>query len=228
MRFSMRFRRLAALIATGLVVGCAVDNNPTAPTALQDGRGREGRDGPGASDGRDGRDGPGNSDGRDGRDGPGNNDGRDGRDGPGNNDGREDRDGPGDPREPHHGRALRCAQLRFESDSALIGPAGGFVHMGPATLVIPPLALTEPVWIKGVAPSDTINAVRFEPAGLVFNVPASLVVSYVHCKHITTPLTVMYTTDDLRVLAYQPTFDNISQHVVTARIDHFSQYAVGW
>lgn len=129
------------------------------------------------------------------------------------------------------GTLLKCTPLPFDSDSALIGPAGGFVQMGPATLVIPPLALSQPVWIKGEAPSDTVNSVRFKPEGLVFNRPAALVVSYANCNLVAgllTPKKVAYTTDALQILSYQPTLDNIFARVVTARIDHFSRYAVGW
>jgi len=179
MRFTKGFRRLAALIATGLVVSCAVENDPIAPPPPQNGL-------------------IGNT---------------------------------LTTVTNLTGTLLRCSPLPFDSDSALIGPAGGAVHMGPATLVIPPLALSAPVWIKGEAPSDTVNSVRFKPEGLVFNRPAALQISYSNCSllgGLLTPKRVAYTTESLSVLSWQPTFDNILSRTVTARIDHFSRYAIGW
>lgn len=129
------------------------------------------------------------------------------------------------------GTLLTCRPLPFASDSELVGPAGGVVQMGPHALVIPPLALTHPVWIKGEAPSDTVNSVRFSPEGLTFNRPAALVMSYANCNLVAgllTPKRIAYTTDDLHVISWQPSWDNLFGRTVTGRIDHFSRYAIGW
>lgn len=177
MMFTKRLRHLAALIATGLMVSCAVDNDPIAPPPQHDLIGNTVTTVSGLAS------------------------------------------------------LLTCTPLPFDSDSALIGPAGGLVHMGPATLLIPPHALARPTWIRGETPSDTVNSVRFKPEGLVFNRPAALVISYANCNLVAgllTPKRVAYTTDDLHILSYQPTIDNLWAKVVTARIDHFSRYAVGW
>ena len=179
MRFTKRFRQLAALVATALIASCAVENDPIAPPPPQ--AGLIGNVVTTVTN--------------------------------------------------LTGTLLKCTPLPFDSDSALIGPLGSAIHMGPATLIIPPLALSTPTWIKGYAPSDTVNSVRFKPEGLVFNRPAALAISYSNCNLVAGLLTskrVAYTTDNLQVLAWQPTFDNLLARVVTARIDHFSRYAVGW
>ena len=103
--------------------------------------------------------------------------------------------------------------------------------MGPHTLFIPPGALSHPVMIKGEAPTDTVNSVRFSPEGLQFEHSATLTLSYSNCSllgGLLTPKRVAYTTDDLHILSYLPSQDDLLGRKVTGKVDHFSRYAVGW
>ena len=129
------------------------------------------------------------------------------------------------------GSLLTCNPLPGDLDSARIGPNGGTLTMGPHSLVIPRGALTSTVWIKGEVVRDTVNSVRFSPEGLHFLKPASLVMSYSNCSltgGLLTPKRIAYTKDNLKVIEWLPSTDNILARKVTARLDHFSRYAVGW
>jgi hypothetical protein len=129
------------------------------------------------------------------------------------------------------GTLLKCSPQPFDTDSARIGRDGGILTMGNNALVIPPGALSSTIWIKGTALRDTVNSVRFSPEGLRFAKPAALVMSYSNCSllgGLLTPKRIAYTTDNLRVLQWLPTYDNILSRTVTGRLDHFSRYAVGW
>jgi len=127
------------------------------------------------------------------------------------------------------GKLLTCSPLPYASDSALIGPAGGALHLGVHTLVIPPGALYRPVMIRGEAPSDTVNSVRLYPEGLQFARPAALTMSYANCGLVTWLLPrIAYTTDGLRLLYYIPTLGDLFTKRVTGQVSHFSRYAIAW
>ena len=76
-----------------------------------------------------------------------------------------------------HTGLLQCSPLPADSATQTIGPDGGTLQVGPHTLSIPPGALTEPVTITAVMPSDTVNRVQFQPQGLTFQQAASLTMS---------------------------------------------------
>ena len=84
--------------------------------------------------------------------------------------------------------------------------------------------------ITAVAPSDTVNQVRFFPEGLTFASPASLTMSYANCDALSQlePKQIAYTTDALAILALLPSVDVLSQQQVTGQLQHFSTYAVAW
>jgi hypothetical protein len=125
---------------------------------------------------------------------------------------------------------LQCSPLPAASATQTVGPSGGIIRVGPHTLVIPSGALSQTVTITGVAPSGTVNAVRFSPQGLTFQIPASLTMSYANCSLASRllPKKIAYTTDALRILALLPSLDLLSFNKVTAPLHHFSQYAVAW
>jgi hypothetical protein len=113
------------------------------------------------------------------------------------------------------------------SGSAIIGALGGQVSFGPHRLIVPPLALLAPTTITAQSlPGDTI-AVVMQPQGLRFLVPATLQLSYAQCRNQpTTPLSVVYVTDDLRWLLELINSINLpGQQVVNGSITHFSVYA---
>ncbi len=127
------------------------------------------------------------------------------------------------------GTLLTCRPLPAAADSALIGPAGGELRIGPHTLAIPPGALDRPVMISAVAPSDTVNSVAFSPEGLQFERPAELTMSFANCGLVARLLPrIAYTTDGLRLLYYVPSLADLFERDVTGQIRHFSRYAVAW
>ena len=77
-----------------------------------------------------------------------------------------------------------------------------------------------------------VNAVRFKPK-LKFQTPAYLVMSYANCSAANTassfPRQIVYTNAALNmILENQASDDYPDARMVTARIDHFSNYAVAW
>jgi len=125
---------------------------------------------------------------------------------------------------------LKCSPLPYDSVTQTVGSAGGTIRVGPHVLTIPAGALGNPVTITAVAPSDTVNAVRFGPTGLTFDRPASLTLSYANCSLVARllPKRIAYTTDDLRILEYLPSLDILSLQKVSGSLQHFSVYAVAW
>jgi hypothetical protein len=125
---------------------------------------------------------------------------------------------------------LACTPLAADSMTATVGPAGGTLQAGPHTLVIPPDALDRTVTITMVAPSDTVNRVQFQPAGLQFQQPASLTLSYANCNvlGIALPRQIVYTTDSLVILEVEKSADDALSATVTSPLKHFSDYAVAW
>ncbi len=124
---------------------------------------------------------------------------------------------------------LTCAPLPYDSVTVTIGPAGGTLAVGADTLVVPPGALAAPTVITGVTPSDTVDLVQFQPQGLQFQQPASLTMGYGNCNllGLLQPKQVAYVSDSLTILDLLPSVD-LLQGSVTAKVFHFSGYAVAW
>lgn len=125
---------------------------------------------------------------------------------------------------------LTCTPLPYDSTSQVIGPDGGTLTVGPHTLTIPAGALATPTLITAVVNSDSVNAIRFSPQGLVFQQPTQLVMSYANCGvlGLLIPKRIAYTTDDFQILEIIPSLDNILNRTVTGQVSHFSQYAIAW
>jgi hypothetical protein len=125
---------------------------------------------------------------------------------------------------------LQCSPLPADSVTQIIGPDGGTLQVGPHTLFIPPGALAAPVSVTAVAPSDTVNRVVFQPAGLIFSQPAALTMSYANCGPLGSllPKRIAYTTDALEILEYLRSFDAWWAQKVVGRVEHFSTYAIAW
>ena len=125
---------------------------------------------------------------------------------------------------------LQCTALPADSVTQTIGPEGGVIQVGGHALAIPPGALSEPVAITAIAPSDTVNRVHFEPQGLTFAQPASLTMSYANCDVLGSllPKQIAYTTDALAILELLPSLDDLWGRTVTAHLGHFSDYAIAW
>jgi len=126
---------------------------------------------------------------------------------------------------------LKCSNLPYASNTATIGPAGGTISAGPHTLFIPPGALSAPTSITMTAPTGLgVNAVKFQPAGLRFNTPAALTMSYANCSLLgkLLPKRIAYTDDNLNILYYLLSLDNLLSKNVTGKVNHFSDYVVAW
>ena len=125
---------------------------------------------------------------------------------------------------------LTCTPLPYDSVTQTVGPEGGTIQVGAYTLVIPDSALDSAVTITAVAPSDTVNSVRFQPQGLHFNEKASLVMSYANCNVLGSlvPKQIAYVTDSLNIIDFIPSVDDLLSQTVTGSLRHFSEYALAW
>ena len=126
---------------------------------------------------------------------------------------------------------LKCSSLPYAQSTATIGPSGGSISAGPHTLVIPPGALLSPTAITMTAPTGLgVNAVKFQPVGLRFVTPAALTMSYSNCSllGLLLPKEIAYTDDNLNILSYLLSLDNLLSKRVTGKVNHFSAYVVAW
>ena len=125
---------------------------------------------------------------------------------------------------------LACYPQPYARASALIGPAGGTLRVGGHTLVVPRGALTRSVLITGEAPVGVVASVSFEPHGLQFARTAALTLDYSSCPlgRLRLLKRVAYTDDDLNILSYLLSRDDLLRMRVTGDLDHFSRYAVAW
>lgn len=125
---------------------------------------------------------------------------------------------------------VQCSPLPYAATTQTIGPAGGTIQVGPHELWIPAGALWETVTITAVAPSSTVNQVRFQPDGLTFQRPAYLTMSYANCDLLGLSYVrrIAYTTDWLEIIDYLRSFDHPPSQTVTGRLEHFSVYAIAW
>jgi hypothetical protein len=120
-----------------------------------------------------------------------------------------------------------CPTGGFGSVSKRIGPPGGTIEVGPHSLVIPAGALTSFETITATAPAGDYVKVDFEPEGLRFSKPAVLALSYSHCSGQPPLLPkVVYLDDLLQILEVLDAVRDPSSKSVTAKIRHFSGYAI--
>jgi hypothetical protein len=131
---------------------------------------------------------------------------------------------------------VQCWPLPSASVSQTIGPAGGFLQVGPHLLAVPPGALVAPVRIKARAPSDNVNSIQFKPEGLIFQRPAYLTMSYANCgvtgvqfaKRIGVTSEDDLDEDDMEDLTFAPSADDLGGQGVTGVVKQFSTYALTW
>jgi hypothetical protein len=125
---------------------------------------------------------------------------------------------------------LRCRPLDYDSVTQMVTPAGDVLRVSKHVLSIPAMALSRPVRITLVVPSDSVNRIQMQPEGLVFDAPVTLTMSYVNCDTglSTDPKQIAYTDDSLTVLEYEPSVDDFHGKKVAGELTHFSQYAVSW
>ena len=126
---------------------------------------------------------------------------------------------------------LKCSNLPYASSTKTIGPLGGSISAGPHTLVIPPGALLNQTTITMTAPTGLgVNAVKFQPEGLRFATPAVLTMSYSNCSLLgkLLPKRIAYTDNNLNIISYLLSLDNLLSKYVSGKVNHFSDYVVAW
>ena len=113
-----------------------------------------------------------------------------------------------------------------EKDDQDIGPEGGTISVGYATLVVPAGAVPKRVHFSMHAVGNGNPAVQFKPEGLKFPADASPVLTF-NTDCIGNPLTanIVYTDDHGKILERLITAA-LTAHTVSAEIHHFSGYAV--
>ena len=124
---------------------------------------------------------------------------------------------------------LRCQPQPYSGDAEIIGPAGGTIHFGRNSLVIPKGALSQPTVITGEQPIGSLVQAQFSPHGLQFNESATLTISYEHCYVPTSQENlIVYIGWGHQLLEFEPSKDDKAAKAVQALIDHFSGYAVAY
>ena len=130
------------------------------------------------------------------------------------------------------GQLLTCGPQRYASESKVIGPNGGTLRIGEHTFVVPRGALNKNVLITGEAPEGNVVSVRFSPEGLQFESrhQPTLTLDYSNCGLVRNllPKHIAYTTEKLSILSILSSVDDLLHQKVSARIKHFSRYAVAW
>src|SRR2546426_7164276 len=146
-------------------------------------------------------------------------------------------------RKPRHASVLvPCSALPDQSVTKAIGPAGDSITVGPHVLFIPAGALKRRGSItatiqfrpKGLTGKEgwQVKAIGFEPK-LKFQNPADLVMSYANCDpaYVASllPKQIVYANGALNIILENEASDDYPDaRMVTALIDHFSNYAVAW
>lgn len=141
---------------------------------------------------------------------------------------------------------LLCMPRAYDSVTAVIGPEGGALVAGGHVLLVDSLALSSPVSITMVVPSQVLNVVRFRPEGLRFRngvhgIGALVATNVDNCGvHPNQVLQVVNVSDSLDILSYLQAPTTAESAVVTkyktylgslwvgGLLRHFSNYAVAW
>jgi len=144
------------------------------------------------------------------------------------------------------GHLLSCPVAAYDSVTQVIGPAGGILVAGSHVLVVDSLALSSPVSITAVAPSQSVNLVRFRPEGLKFKpgvhgIGALVATNLDYCNvHPNQVLQIVHVDDALSILGYLQVPTSTDSAVVVkyktylgslwvgGLLQHFSNYAVAW
>ena len=120
-----------------------------------------------------------------------------------------------------------CPTDGYGSVTEQIGREGGTIQVGPHHLVIPAGALQSTSTITATAPAGNYVKVDFLPEGLRFSRAATLTLSYAHCSGAPPLLPkVVYLDDLLKILEVLDALHSSRDKSVTAKIRHFSGYAI--
>ena len=127
---------------------------------------------------------------------------------------------------------LECPANTTQSTSALVGPLGGLVSIGGASISIPAGALLSPVEVSVTVPESNLMEVDISVSGtehFLFELPVVVTVSYARCNRNLgfTPLTVWHIDSETHELLEQmPSVDNKLLQTITFTTGHLSGYAV--
>jgi hypothetical protein len=124
---------------------------------------------------------------------------------------------------------LTCAAHDSASVTVTVGTSGASIQVGNDRLIIPGGALSQSTTITATIPADTLADIHFEPHGLQFNKDVHLVLSTNGCSTGSDdPDDIVYLDNAGNVLeTLEGTFSG-SGHTVTAKIHHFSSYAIAF
>jgi hypothetical protein len=125
------------------------------------------------------------------------------------------------------GNVAVCKLQKEEWRTERIGVRGGRVSVGGKELRIPAHALTRTVAITVHALPTTSASVQLLPEELQFAVPATLKLNYTQCDTPRLGVNIVYVQRDT-VTEVLLSHDQPISKVVTARIRHFSSYAVAY
>jgi ribosomal protein S30 len=145
---------------------------------------------------------------------------------------------------------VQCSPVAYDSVSQVIGPTGGWFVVGANVLWVDSLALSSPVKITAVAPSDTIRWVRLYPEGLVFNtgthgLGAVVATNLNNCKlrrntipriaNVTDAMALveyvespMAAVDSMLIARFRTDSGGWTPYWAFGALHHFSNYAVAW
>lgn len=122
---------------------------------------------------------------------------------------------------------VKCDGRGPRTGAAVIGPAGGVLHVGPNALIVPAGALEATVAITARV-ADTVAAIEFEPHGLRFDRPVLLILDTRGCDVRAEQRPVLlYLDDDGEARETINGNQNDHKHRFSAPIVHFSVYAIG-
>lgn len=128
------------------------------------------------------------------------------------------------------GKKPKVAVCKLQKEAwatARIGSRGGRVSVGGSTLTVPPGALRTTTAITAHALPTTSASIQFLPEGLQFAIPATLSIPYSRCETPLFGVGVVYVQADT-VAEVEPSTNHPILKFVTAKISHFSSYAVAY
>jgi len=124
---------------------------------------------------------------------------------------------------PSDAQRLACNVPSPLSGTALVGPSGGELDIGPHRLIVPPGALITPTEISGTIDSGSTVVIHFEPSGLQFKKPAGLIFDAASCGAVPN---AVYLDEQGGFLERIQAVFSTWWHTIAAPIDHFSNYAI--
>jgi hypothetical protein len=127
--------------------------------------------------------------------------------------------------------SLMCDPKQYVGTAMIVGPEGGDIDFGEHKLRIPAGALSVRTVVTAEAPTSIRVTSVFSPHGTRFN-PAfrpTLELSYKHCRGpLNRAARIAYVGPDGQILEWPPSEDFPDIGMVTARLEHFSNYIVAY